>query len=91
MLLLQSCSISPFSIGLFCFANDDVYWEGMCSCFSSVQEMQLFSAARSSPCCLELLHKSTTTTHGDEEEEWWSSREIKQPQLCSTTTILQFC
>jgi hypothetical protein len=24
----------------------------------------------------------------DEKEEWWSSREIKQPQLCSITTIL---
>ncbi len=89
VLLLQLCSISPFSVGFLCFANDDVHWEGMCF-FLSVREVQLFSATRNSPCCLEFLHKRTTTTHGDEEEEWWSSREIKQPQLCSTTKILQF-
>jgi len=63
----------------------------MCSSSSSIQKVQLFSAAHNSPYYFELLHKKTTTTHGDEKEEWWSSREIKQPQLCSITTILQFC
>lgn len=68
-----------FFCKVFCFVDDDVHWEGMCSSSSSIREVQLFSVACSNPCCLELLHKRTTTTHGDEEEEWWSLGEIEQP------------
>jgi hypothetical protein len=59
-----------------------------CFFFFHKYEMQLFSATRNNPCYFELPHKKTTNTHGDEEEEWWSLGKIKQPQLCSTTTIL---